>query len=521
MLRLGSREVDLPENRAAGSESGPSSIWLYATCVLLAAGLMLYAQTRAFTFDEGFHLLAAQLIKGGMRPYLDFCFPQTPLNAYWNAFWMQIFGDSWRTAHALSALETSVAVALAAQFVYSRWPERSWRVAGALAAAAIIGFNANLVEFGVLGQAYGMCLFASVSAFRLTVAAVDRRASWTALSAGVFAGIVAASSLLAAMVGPVLLIWMLRHTRDGRRAPKCVAFILGGALPFLPVLRLFTRAPWVVWFNLAEYHLKFRQVYWPDSVGHDVETLTAWISDPQSLLMGLLAIFGVLYVARRSDWTPERRAEFYLCGWLTVGLAAELAFTHPTFPRYFCLLVPFAGILSVAGLYALGSRVLAPDRPFWPVVIMTLISAGNLGETLYAHRGYSTWPEYETLAKKLAAVTPPHGRIFADEGIYFVAKTRPPRGMEFGYSHKLPLTLDRLAELHVMSEGEMQLDVAAGDYASAATCDADDVATYGLEQSFEHSEDLHNCTIYWGWKRREAKPAASADFQPRPAASAK
>ena len=30
---------------------------------VLAAGLMGYAQTLAFTEDEGFHLLAAQLIK--------------------------------------------------------------------------------------------------------------------------------------------------------------------------------------------------------------------------------------------------------------------------------------------------------------------------------------------------------------------------------------------------------------------------------------------------------------------------
>src|SRR6516225_2517489 len=92
-----------------------SRVWLYGIWAALASGLMLYAQTLAFTDDEGFHLLAAQLIKSGMRPYLDFCFPQTPLNAYWNAFWMAIFGESWRTAHALAAVETSAAVVLAAQ----------------------------------------------------------------------------------------------------------------------------------------------------------------------------------------------------------------------------------------------------------------------------------------------------------------------------------------------------------------------------------------------------------------------
>src|ERR1035441_953555 len=55
--------------------------------LLLTAGLAVYAQTLAFAWDEGFHLLAAQLIKAGKTPYLDFFFPQAPLNAYWNAAW--------------------------------------------------------------------------------------------------------------------------------------------------------------------------------------------------------------------------------------------------------------------------------------------------------------------------------------------------------------------------------------------------------------------------------------------------
>jgi hypothetical protein len=45
---------------------------------VLATGLLVYSQTQALAWDEGYHLLAAQLIKAGKRPYLDFCFLQTP-----------------------------------------------------------------------------------------------------------------------------------------------------------------------------------------------------------------------------------------------------------------------------------------------------------------------------------------------------------------------------------------------------------------------------------------------------------
>src|SRR5581483_11298498 len=77
---------------------------LCAVLTFIAAGLLVYSQTHAFAWDEGFHLITAQLILRGKRPYIDFLFPQTLLNAYWNALWMRVFGETWRTAHALAAL---------------------------------------------------------------------------------------------------------------------------------------------------------------------------------------------------------------------------------------------------------------------------------------------------------------------------------------------------------------------------------------------------------------------------------
>jgi hypothetical protein len=468
----------------------------------MAAGLMAYAQTLAFTDDEGFHLLAAQLIKGGMRPYLDFCFPQTPLNAYWNAFLMRLFGESWRGPHAWAALETSAATVLAAQFVLARLPERAWRVAGAIAATVMIGCNINLVEFGPLGQAYGISLFTTVCAFRLAVAAVERRGWWLAAACGAFAGAAAASSLIAVAVAPVLVIWIWRSDRAGGRWRKAAALAGGAAIPFLPVLWLAIQSPSVVWFNVAKYQLHYRVVYWPDPLTHDLDTLTAWLADPQSLLLGLLAIFGVLYIAKRSGWTRERRAEFYLCGWLALGIAAELAFAHPTFGRYFCLVTPFAGILAVPGLYAIGSRVLRPDRPFWPVLILSIICAGALARSICddASDAYN-WKDYEAVTRKLLEVTPPGKQSFTEEEIYFLLKRRPPSGMEFGYSHKLKLSPAELAKLHITPEDMQKRQLAAGAFASAATCDDDMVAEYSLVQTFHQKADTHGCSVYWDWAR--------------------
>src|SRR5450759_4382144 len=108
---------------------------LYGVLSLYAAVFLVYAETWAFTYDEGYHLLAAQLIGAGRTPYIDFCFPQTPLNAYWNAAWMRILGGSWRVPHFFAALFTIGAVLLTADYVLRRFPVRGWRAGGAIAAA--------------------------------------------------------------------------------------------------------------------------------------------------------------------------------------------------------------------------------------------------------------------------------------------------------------------------------------------------------------------------------------------------
>jgi len=90
---------------------------------------------------------------------LDFFHAQAPLYGYWNAAWMLLFGQSWRTAHALSALLSAGATLLTADFVFTRL--RKLGLAGGLVAAMLTGLNIMVVAFGTLGQAYGLCLFLS------------------------------------------------------------------------------------------------------------------------------------------------------------------------------------------------------------------------------------------------------------------------------------------------------------------------------------------------------------------------
>jgi hypothetical protein len=484
-----------------------SFLVLCGTVTALGAVLLVYSQTKSFAWDEGFHLLAAQLIKAGRKPYLDFCFSQTPLNAYWNAFWMSIFGESWRTAHAVAAILTAGAVFLTMDFVFTRLPVPGWRFAAAFTAAVLLGLNVMVFEYGTVAQAYGICLFLTVAAFRLAILSPDREGWFLPAAAGFLASAAAASSLLTATTTPVLLVWLLIHNRAGRRWIKLAAFVAGAAIPFLPVLWLFAQSPKAVWFGIFEYNGIYRTVDWPGTTRHNFEVLTYWIDSSQALTLGLLAAMGVFFIAK-SDWPGVRRAEFYLCGWIALATGAELCTPRPTFQRYFLLTVPFVAILAAVGLYAVTLRMWGAARPGWPVLAIALLAALGLGKSVYERREIYTWTYFEQVARKVDEVTRPGGSLFADEQIYFLTRRRPPSGFELEDSHKLELLPANLARtLHIVSKSEVDRRVAAGVFDTVATFEDDDdvLKAWGLSSHYAHKAEFGDSTVYWDPDRSSPK----------------
>ena len=166
-----------------------AGFWPAILVAPIAAALLIYSQTAAFAWDEGFHVLAAQLIALGKRPWADFVFPQTPLNAWITGLAMLLFGQSWRVAHALQALATAGAVFLATGYVFHRLPDPRWKLPAAAVTAMLTGLNAAVFEYGSVGQSYGMCMLLAVASFRLAASA-----RMPAALTGICAGAAAASS---------------------------------------------------------------------------------------------------------------------------------------------------------------------------------------------------------------------------------------------------------------------------------------------------------------------------------------
>jgi hypothetical protein len=464
----------------------------------ISAVVLAYAVTRAFVWDEGYHLIAAQQIAQGKLPYIDFCFPQTPLNAYLNAAVIRLFGQHWRPIHVVATLFSLGAMLLTAQFMLARFPAPRWRMACACAAAVFVGLNEIVIQFGTIGQAYGICLFFTMGAYRVALETPARPGLLRPFASGVLAGIAAGSSLLTAPVLPMLLVWLCVYNRAGLAWRKALAFMAGCALPFLPVLWLFFQGREQTIFNIAKYHALYRRSDWPGATYHDLQVFTGWLDSGQGLTLALLAVAGVVFLLKESAWPRRQRAEFYLAAWISAAEGAYLCTPHPTFGRYFIFLTPFLAILSMAGVYALGSKMGYRERPAWPAGIAALLMALVCVSFGVESVQETTWQAYEKVARKVAEVTPPGGRIFADEVVYFALGQNPPSGMEVSYTHTVKLSPAEEKLEHIVSLDELKDQFAKREFATVQSCSDAEMDRYGLPGPYRYKADMDDCTVFWG-----------------------
>jgi hypothetical protein len=482
------------------TQRGPAFAWICGVAGALLAGLIAYSQIQAFSWDEGFHLLAAALIRSGKKPYLDFCFPQTPLNAYFYSAWMRVFGESWRAMHVVASILTAGAILLAADYFYVRFPSAAWRLAGAIAVALFMGLNNSVVFFGTIAQAYALCLFLLVAAFRIAVLSSSRTgAGWAGL-VGLIVSASAASSLLTAPALPVLLVWTVAASRAGSRLAKFAAFVTGAIVPFLPVAWLFLKSPHTVFFNIAGYQLFGRRARWEGATGHDLSVLTSWVDSGSALLLGALAVAGLIFIARKTEWPRSVRSEFFLCAFLAIAMSLEIGVAHPTFTWYFVFTVPFVAILAAAGLCEVTAHLSPAARPALPVSIVAVLLAVSFGRALHEDSDEMNWPTMEKIASKVNDVTPPNGTLWAGEQIFFLTGRPVPDGMEFQASQKLDMPAEEARPLHILPLHELERRVKASVYDTIEICDDDRTKELDLPGLYSKSEEIKACTIFWDKK---------------------
>lgn len=497
-------ETSGPDKSSGGHRErrfAASAASFYGIIAAISCGLGAFSETAAFQRDEGFHLLAAQLVRAGRKPYLDFFYQHSPLYIYLAAGWMKLFGEGWRGAHAMSVLLTSGYILLVGQFVRSRFSDPGWRLAGGAAAAALAGLHVSVIRFGTIGHPYGLLLFTSMAAFWTAVSAVRTGKSLRAFWAGLFAGAGPASSLLSAPAAAIFFLWILRHSPPGVRLRRGAWFLAGAIIPFMPLLWLAAKAPRQCYLDVVQFHLRYRMLDLRYTPHRDLRILINWLTSSQGLCLAALAAAGLVYLAAAKPWSAAQRAEFELAGWLAAGLSLYVTSAHPTFFEYFVLVVPFLSMLSVVGIYAISVTSPIHIRPAWLVLGILCVFLFAPARWLFEN-GRATlygWQEVEKVAQRVSQVTPPGAWIWAEPIIYFASRRLPPPGMENDFAASSNALSDFGALLHPVSRAQIDDWLASGRYA-AVVIPIDDRRAQWLELSelYSHHEQVAYFYIFWG-----------------------
>jgi hypothetical protein len=53
------------------------------------------------------------------------------------------------------------------------------------------------------------------------------------------------------------------------------------------------------------------------------------------------------------------------------------------------------------------------------------------------------------------------------------------------------------ALMHILNEAEVKRQLQAGMFATAYSCDDDDIDNYGLKSLYKQHVDMDDCTIFW------------------------
>jgi 4-amino-4-deoxy-L-arabinose transferase-like glycosyltransferase len=485
-----------------------------ALIALLVLGILAFSQIGTLYRDEGFHLVAAQLIDAGKMPYLDFFYQHPPLYAFLNAGWMRVFGQSWRSAHIFSALLFGGCILAVASFIFSRFRASRWVSVGTAAAAFFVGLHFTALQFGTFAQPYALCLFMIALGFRLTIAAAPRAKSSTSFFAGMCGGGALASSFLTAPVGPVLFLWLMRSSPRGSRLKKGAGFIGGGLVALSPLLWLAVLAPRKTFFCTVLFHFLYR---WPLSLGEkvfqNVRILAGWMASPQGLLLVVLAALGLLFIARQKEWDSQKRAEFYLCAWLVLALDLFLGLPLPTLPEYFILLIPFLSILAAAGVYAIGSRIWGSERPL--LLGLAVLALFGLGFVKGAYDARDSlrpcWQSVQNIAREVNRVTPDDAPVFAFEHVYFAARRIPPPGLENFYGVYAAGT-PSAGSLPFLSDSQKDRWLAEGRFATVVIyANQERANSLGLPGLYEKQSKYQSCLgeyfIFW----KKSKSSAEDD----------
>lgn len=470
--------------------------------VICALALLLSQWPLAF--GDTYHLLAAQMVAAGRKPYLDFFVQQVPLYSLLCGAWLRLFGTSWQTANLFSGLLICGSAALVARIASRIYSASEWGAQGRIVALLLFGLNLQVAQSGDDAQPYALCMFFCLSAW---LAALDAKPTTARIFlAGLAAGAAVNTSLLALPFFFMLVGWFMARTARPDRLGRLLWLACGAAVASIPLAYLAILAPAQAWFSIVEFQLFYRTAApaLPKNIAsHNLHEILDWMRSIQGAVLVLLSGAALLFLFDRKAPGSTRRSVGYAAS-IAVIWALYLSVVPLTWHMYFVLVIPYVSLLAAAGLCQLCAEAKLSQ---WSSRIITgMILLYSLGLAIPTVAGVISgrpgrWTPAEDAARIVNAATRRDEAVYCDdESIYIAARRLPPRGLEnsFGAAVRLPAGGYQRAGLVPPERNEEQLR--AGKFAAVVLTKANDDTRIRAVRSggrYSQSAETKNYVIFW------------------------
>lgn len=472
-----------------------SYIWLFFISLIQFGFFYYMSINRLVAGDEGFYLIAGQLVLDGKTPYLDFFYPQMPLYPYVLAGWFRIFGEGWQSARLLACLCSTGCGTLV--YLITKMMFHNHQKQIALSSLATFLFAGSHLSFAwlTINKSYCLCLFLLLASIYLQFKAVNtanhRKKNLLLFLTGLFLSLSINTRLyLAALLTVQPLSIFLHNWKTEKKEPKTqlllflpyLAGILSGGLGTLLLLAL---SPSNFLFNNLTYHLnrskaplvkvlKFkaqiagilfgvrptRQFF-----GFDFLCLAAG-----GILASLLLLIPTK-IAEKNVYKTGLIGDIIVYG-LTIFVVSWIP--TPAYIQYFCLAVPFLAISSAWFISRLPSITQS-------IATLTLLACFSFhlpkNIKLYSENGIGTIginsqaaadamriPFLESVTNELNNLTPSRDKTYSVLSLwpgYLVGAKQslfhyPGSENHFSYRIAHKLTEDKRRQYHLLSRFEFR-----------------------------------------------------------------
>ena len=457
-----------------------SKIQAYLPQLLVLSGLVAffgyYSTERLIARDEGFYIIAAQLVAQGKTLYLDFFYPQMPLLPYLYGKWMQIVGFSWENARLLSAVFTAMLGAL----IFSAIRKKTNTLWG-LFGLYFFCLSTLVFPWYITVKTYAfsnLCLFA---AYMLVDREARTHVGKALFLAGALLGAAVDARLFFVALTPVLMALILfRNWKTAERWSSQLYFLFGFGIAVSPNLYFMLNDFSTYWFNNMGYHMERSDQTFAASLRSKqtiLRVLTGFKESrkfvayqfPILLYMNILYALYCVYKRKLPDGALL----------IAIGLFVVNFLPTPSYVQYFSTLVPFLAVglvlflAEVAPLAFTRSKVLGAFGvlSFAPLAIyygaythIDMDRYARTGEGVIGIRNREMAKDWrlETVnevAKKIDAITQPGEIILSQWPGYLLethAQVHPGTEDHFGIRAAAKLTEDEKQRYKVISSADIK-----------------------------------------------------------------